>query len=148
MSNDTKWVIGAVVVLTGAVAGCDIGASRRAIEASRQNAPVARRVWEESRQRKWEEVAPAQVAVEACASAAMERFDAFVHGHDPLVERGRTAGEVVVLAASIPENPFTGREQELVWWICRAKPTPDGDYSVVSWSFYTPSATGDLGSRG
>ena len=138
MSNDTKWVIGSAVALAGALAGCDIGASQRAIEASRQNAPAARRVWEESRQRNWEEVAPAQLAVEACVSATMERFDAFVHGHDPLVER-RASGEVVVLAASIPENPFTSREQELVWWICRARPTPGSDYSVVSWNFYTPS---------
>ena len=45
------WAVGTVVVvLAGAVAGCDIGASRRAIEASRQNAPAARRAWEESRQ--------------------------------------------------------------------------------------------------
>ena len=131
------WLV--VVTVIVAVAGCDIGASRRAIDASRRNAPAARRVWEESRQRKWEEVAPAEVAVEACVSAAMERFDALVHGHDPLVERSQASGEVVVLAASIPENPFTGHEQEFVWWTCRAKPQPDGDYSVVSWSLYTPS---------
>ena len=49
------WVIGAVVVLAGAIAGCDIGASQRAMEASRRNAPAARRVWEDSRQRKWDE---------------------------------------------------------------------------------------------
>lgn len=140
MISDTKWFISAVVMLAGAAAGCDIGGSRRAIEASRQNAPEARSVWEESRQRKREEGAPARGAVDACVLAAMKRFDAFVHGQYPKVERSLASGEVVVFAASIPENPITSRrERELVWWICRARPTPSSDYSVVSWNFYSPS---------
>lgn len=40
-----RWVFGAVRVLAGVVAGCDIGGSRRVIEASRRNAPAACQPW-------------------------------------------------------------------------------------------------------